>query len=288
MNKLKTLIGALLIFTSCSENVTQEPIEKPIDKPIEEPIKENRLLLLKTIEEINPSSGLATTFTYEGFKIKDASTMRINAGQYKINYTYTGDLITQEDGYANDILYFRTEYTYENNKLKTAIFKSTNSGTIFPPMNDTKLVYDYISENIVDINSYSYSNNNWQQSQFTTKVKIYFSNGNIIKRERINSVGNITATVDYEYDDNPNIYKNITGFDKLFFTNSFTNNFNRHFNIQDISNANNVIFFKETINGFVAEAERYKYAPNLDGYPNEKHHYWSSNQYLIEKKYAYY
>lgn len=287
MNKLKILIAALLLFTSCSENVTQEPTGKPIDEAIKEPIKENRLLLLKTAAEINPSSGLSTTFTYEGFKIKDASTTRINAGQYKIIYTYTGDLITQEDGYANDVLYFRTEFTYENNKLKTAIFKST-SGIIFPPMNDTKLVYDYISENSVDINCYSYSNNNWQPSQSTAKVKVYFSNGNIIKRERINSAGSITGFVDYEYDNNPNIYKNITGFDKLFFTNSFTNNFNRHFRIQDVSNANNVIFFKETINGFVAEAERYKYTTNLDGYPNEKQHFWSTNQYLVENKYTYY
>ena len=268
MNKFKYLIGALLlVITSCSENVTLEPI-KEIKKP-----------LLKSIDEISPSSGLSTTFTYDGFKIKDATTIGINVGQYKIKYTYTGDLITQEDGYINDILYVSNEYTYENNKLKTVVFKNTNSGTIFPPMNETKLIYNYISENLVDIDSYSYSNNNWTQSQYTPKTKVYLSGDNIIKRENINSDGNIISTANYEYDNNPNIYKNITGFNKLFFKNSFTNNFNRHFNIQDINNTNNVTYYG---------SERYKYNTNLDGYPNEKLRYWSSSQYLIEKKYTYY
>jgi hypothetical protein len=268
MNKLKYLIGALLlVIASCSQNGTPDPI-KEINKP-----------LLKSIDEVNPSSGLSTTFTYDGFKIKDATTIGINVGQFKINYIYNGDLIAQEDGYINDILYVSNEYIYENNKLKTVIFKNTNSGTIFPPINDTKLIYNYISDNLVDIDHYSYSNNNWEPSQYITKTKIYLSGDNIIKREKLKSDGTIISTLNYEYDNNPNIYKNITGFNKLFFKDSFTNNFNRHFNIQDISNANNVTHY---------ESERYKYNTNVNGYPIEKLLYYSSSQYLIEKKYTYY
>lgn len=266
MNKLKYLVVALLlVITSCSQNGTSEPI------------KENKKPLLKSIDEINPSSGLSTTFTYDGFKIKDATTIGINVGQFKIKYTYTDDLITQEDGYINDILFVSNEYTYENNKLKTVIFKNTNSATIFPPINDTKLIYNYISDNLVDIDHYSYSNNNWEPNHYITKI--YLSGDNIIKRENVIPDGTIISTINYEYDNNPNIYKNITGFNKLFFNNSFTNNFNRHFNIQDISNANNVIHY---------ESERYKYNTNLDGYPIEKLLYYSSSQYLTEKKYTYY
>lgn len=288
MNKLTAIIGVLLlIFTSCSENETKEPTEEPTEEPAKEPAKENSKLLIKTIQEISPSSGLSTTFTYDGFKIKEASTIGINVGQYKITYTYIGDLITQEDGYINDILYVSNEYTYENNKLKTAIFKNTNSGTIFPPMNETKLVYNYLPENIVEINSYTFINN-WQQSQFTPKVKVYFSGDNIIKRENINSDGKVTSVVDYKYDNTPNIYLNIIGFNKLFFKNDFTNNFNRHFFIQGISNANNLIHFKNTINGIVAEAEHYGYNTNLDGYPKEKLSYYDSTRYLVEKMYTYY
>ncbi|HEU4789888.1 MAG TPA: hypothetical protein VFS71_09395 [Flavobacterium sp.] len=278
MKKFKNLIGALLlVFISCSDNGTQESIQ------------ENKKLLLKSIQEISPSSGLSTIFTYDGFKIKEVSTTGINIGPKKITYAYTGDLITQENGYVGDILYFSNEYTYENNKLKTAISKITNGGTIFPPINETKLIYNYLPENIVEINSYTYSFiSDWEQSQFLPKVKVYFNEDNIIKRETMDSDGQIISRIDYEYDNNPNIYKNVIGFNKLFSTNDYTNNFNRHFNIKDINNANNVIKFKETINGFITESEHYNYTVNLDGYPDEKRSYWSSNQYLIEKKYTYY
>ncbi|UUW11480.1 hypothetical protein NLG42_11875 [Flavobacterium plurextorum] len=286
MNKLKPLIGLLLlIVTSCSENEIKEPIDP------KEPVKENTKLLVKSILEINPSSGQVITFTYNGFKIKEATTVGTNVGLLKITYSYTGDLITQQDGYINDQLYVSTEYTYENNKLKTAIFKNTNSGTIFPAMNQTKYVYNYISENLADIYIYTYFNNDWVLSDSTSKVKIYFDNGNILKREKFNSQGSLTSTYNYEYDTKPSIYKNITGFDKLYFTDSFENVFNRHFDIKDISNSNNITFSSEKINGIFTEANRYSYDLNTDGYPKEKrYHYNRSNEilYLIEKNYTYY
>jgi hypothetical protein len=264
MNKLIFLIGALLLaVTSCSENKTEAPTK---EKP-----------LLKTIQEINPSNGTTTTFTYEGDKITQASA-GLYMGVYKIIYTYTGDLITQEDGYINNVLYVSTEYTYENSKLKTVIYKETNSGTISPAMNLNKLVYTYVSENSVDIDIYTYSNNNWELRTPFSKVKIYFSGGNIIKREQFNANGGVSSIV-YEYDNSLNIYKNIMGFDKLFFTSSFTNTFNRHFNIHDISNTNNIIH---------TESDHYKYNYNSDGYPVEKHSYYTDTAYLVEKIYSYY
>ncbi|MFE3848854.1 hypothetical protein ACFX5D_12850 [Flavobacterium sp. LB3P45] len=271
MNKLTTIIGVLfLIIISCSENETKEPTN------------ENKNPLIKTIKEISSTNGLSTSFTYDGFKIKEATTTGLNVGQFKIIYTYTGDLITQEDGYINDILYVSTEYTYENNRLKTTIFKDTNSGTISPPMNQTKLVYNYLSGNIVDIDIYTYSNV-WQLHYSFPKVKVHFNGGNILKREKFNSEGALISTINYEYDNSPNIYKNIIGFDKLFFINSFENNFNRHFDIKDISNTNN-------IKRIPSENEYYGYNYNLDGYPKEKLNYYNYGlgQYIIEKGYTYY
>ncbi|MFH6997179.1 hypothetical protein ACHRVZ_04545 [Flavobacterium sp. FlaQc-57] len=290
MNKLTSLIGllSLLIITSCSENEIKESIETIEPK---EPIKVNTTPLIQSILEINPSSGSSTTFTYDGFKIKEATTIGINVGVYKISYTYTGDLITQEDGYINNELYVSTAYTYENNKLKTAIFKNTNSGTIFPAMNQTKYIYNYTSENLVEIYIYNYSNNNWVLSDSSRRVKIYFDNGNIIKREKFNSKDIITSTLNYEYDTSPNIYKNITGFDKLYFTDSFENVFNRHFDIKDINNSKNVSFFSEQINSIFTETKRYSYDLNTDGYPKEKRHHYDNNnvtRYVIEKTYTYY
>lgn len=289
MNKLKPLIVLLLlIITSCSESETKEPIET-IDPT--EPVKENTKPLIKSITEINPSSGAVTTFNYNGFKIKEATTIGTNVGLLKITYSYTGDLITQQDGYVEDQLYVSTEYTYENNRLKTAIFKNTNSGTIFPAMNQTKYVYNYVSENLVEIYVYSYSNNDWIPTGSLPQVKIYFNNGNIIKREKFSSKGLLTSTHNYEYDTNPNIYKNITGFDKLYFTDSFENVFNRHFDIKDINNSNNVTFFTEQINSIYTETKRYSYYLNKDGYPKEKRHHYDNNnidRYLIEKTFTYY
>lgn len=289
MNKLKPLIVLLLlIITSCSESETKEPIET-IDPT--EPVKENTKPLIKSITEINPSSGSVTTFNYNGFKIKEATTIGTNVGLLKITYSYTGDLITQQDGYVEDQLYVSTEYTYENNRLKTAIFKNTNSGTIFPAMNQTKYVYNYVSENLVEIYVYSYSNNDWIPTGSLPQVKIYFNNGNIIKREKFSSKGSLTSTLNYQYDTNPNIYKNITGFDKLYFTDSFENVFNRHFDIKDINNSNNVTFFTEQINSIYTETKRYSYDLNTGGYPKEKRHHYDNNninRYLIEKTFTYY
>ncbi len=286
MNKLKPLIVLLLlIITSCSENETKETIDP------NEPVKENTKPLIKSITEINPSSGSVTTFTYNGFKIKEATTIGTNVGLLKITYSYTEDLITQQNGYVEDQLYFSTDYTYENNRLKTAIFKNTNSGTIFPAMNQTKYVYNYVSENLVEIYVYTYSNNDWVPTGSLPQVKIYFDNGNIIKRERFSSKGLITSTLNYEYDDKPNIYKNITGFDKLYFTDSFENVFNRHFDIKDINNSNNVTFFTEQMNSIYTETKRYSYDLNADGYPKEKRHHYDNNnvdRYLIEKTFTYY
>lgn len=289
MNKLKPLIVLLLlIITSCSESETKEPIET-IDP--NEPVKENTKPLIKSITEINPSSGSVTTFNYNGFKIKEATTIGTNVGLLKITYSYTGDLITQQDGYVEDQLYVSTEYTYENNRLKTAIFKNTNSGTIFPAMNQTKYVYNYVSENLVEIYVYSYSNNDWIPTGSLPQVKIYFNNGNIIKREKFSSKGLLTSTHNYEYDNKPNIYNNIIGFDKLYFTDSFENVFNRHFDIKDINNSNNVTFFTEQINSIYTETKRYSYDLNTDGYPKEKRHHYDNNnidRYLIEKTFTYY
>lgn len=289
MNKLKPLIVLLLlIITSCSESETKEPIET-IDPT--EPVKENTKPLIKSITEINPSSGSVTTFNYNGFKIKEATTIGTNVGLLKITYSYTGDLITQQDGYVEDQLYVSTEYTYENNRLKTAIFKNTNSGTIFPAMNQTKYVYNYVSENLVEIYVYSYSNNDWIPTGSLPQVKIYFNNGNIIKREKFSSKGLLTSTHNYEYDNKPNIYNNIIGFDKLYFTDSFENVFNRHFDIKDINNSNNVTFFTEQINSIYTETKRYSYDLNTDGYPKEKRHHYDNNnidRYLIEKTFTYY
>lgn len=139
--------------------------------------------------------------------------------------------------------------------------------------------------------TYTYFNNDWVLSDSTSKVKIYFDNGNILKREKFNSQGSLTSTYNYEYDTKPSIYKNITGFDKLYFTDSFENVFNRHFDIKDISNSNNITFSSEKINGIFTEANRYSYDLNTDGYPKEKrYHYNRSNEilYLIEKNYTYY
>lgn len=289
MKKLIPFIGAiLLILTSCSNNETTDETDVPNEST--NPPKENTRALIKTIQEVSSSPDSPTKFSYDGFKITEASADKLYVGIYKIKYTYTGDLITKEEGYVNDDLRVNNEYSYEDNKLKTAIFKNGNG--LYAPLNETKLVYNYVSENIVDIDIYSYSLalNVWYLSDPFPKARLYFKDGNIIKREKFTADGKIYSTITQEYDKNPNIYKNITGFDKLFFAYTFQNVFNRHLDIFDISNSNNVIFFSEQINGFFTEVYRYSYDLNIDGYPKEQRDHYSTNQmlYLIKKNYTYY
>lgn len=271
MNKILLIFGFIFFsFYSCSDNNSEPRID------------ENTKPLLKMIQGINPSNSPTTTFVYNGYKIVEASTDVLYVGKYINKYTYAGDLISKEELYVNNTINHVNEYYYENNKLKTTIFKETGGGQ-FPPINQEKLVYKYLSNNIVELEIYRYlsSLNKWELNSSNPKIRIYFENGNIINTESYKLDGTIITSKFYQYDNKSNIYTNIVGFDKLFFRNSFSSDFIRRLEIRDINNQNNIINSSDT--------EKFGYKYNSLGFPTSQYKLdWTGMPSVITKNYVYY
>ena len=132
--------------------------------------------------------------------------------------------------------------------------------------------------NIVEIELYRFYAND--QLQYLSKYKLYFINNNVNKIELYKDDGSYYNTEYFEYDSKKNIYKNILGFDKLFFTQSYTNSFNRYFRFKDISNSNNVTNSSET--------SKCKFIYDTEGYPIEQLEFYSDIATLSRNKFYYY
>ena len=274
MNKLiLLLLSILLLNTSCSENENTTPTSIENSKP-----------LPKTIEEVNTTNGSTTTFTYNDNKLLEIAGGGIYLDWvYKIVYTYTGDLITKEIGYLGNGIVYTTEYTYENDKLKTVLLTYDHS-------TPEKSVYTYESENVVKIETYttSYSIDIWQLAYNVPTVRINFNKGNILFRENLDKDGNVTSAISYEYDKNPNIFTNILGFDKLFFKNSYPNNFYRYFHIENINNVNNVTFYKEYYGALAVSSDRVGFNYGTNSFPSEKLEYYNFDMSRVDQIFTYY
>ncbi len=274
MNKLiLLLLSILLLNTSCSENENTTPTSIENSKP-----------LPKTIEEVNTTNGSTTTFTYNDNKLLEIAGGGIYLDWvYKIVYTYTGDLITKEIGYLGNGIVYTTEYTYENDKLKTVLLTYDHS-------TPEKSVYTYESENVVKIETYttSYSIDIWQLAYNVPTVRINFNKGNILFRENLDKDGNVTSAISYEYDKNPNIFTNILGFDKLFFKNSYPNNFYRYFHIENINNVNNVTFYKEYYGALAFSSDRVGFNYGTNSFPSKKLEYYNFDMSRVDQIFTYY
>ncbi len=155
--------------------------------------------------------GTVYSYTYDGNKIIQC--IDNNADHYikKWVYTYTGDLITKEDIYTNNVLQKSYEHTYENNKIATSIVKDYSTSSIY----QSKSVYTYNTDTTVDRQIYSYGTNTWVKSR---SVKYTILNGHITIEKILGTTdGSPSYTTVFEYDTKNNVFKNVLGFDKLIY-----------------------------------------------------------------------
>ena len=157
------------------------------------------------------NDGTIFTYTYDGNKIIKCE-YSTYSGKKKWVYTYTGDLITKEDKYENDVLLVSYEHTYENNKIATSIVKNHGTQSIFK----SKSTYAYTSDTSVIRENYYYNSNiaNWTKS---SSVRYTIIGSHITKEEILKADGTPNSTTVYEYDNKNNVFKNILGFDKLIY-----------------------------------------------------------------------
>ncbi|MEX0596332.1 MAG: hypothetical protein WD512_07510, partial [Candidatus Paceibacterota bacterium] len=184
MKKSIFLIAILFVLFSCSSNDSNDDSNPSTGG-----------ILLKRIE--TPGSQ-PYHYNYNGNKLNYVALGSTDGSLGKIQFTYSGDLITKWEYYElNQPTGYGETFSYANNKLVQK--KIYSDGLVL------EVTYDYVYNSDGTVNETETDANNP-----LVITKYYFdSNGNIIK-----SVEGSTETI-YEYDNKNLPYKNITGFNKI-------------------------------------------------------------------------
>ncbi|UOE39768.1 hypothetical protein MTP09_07485 [Chryseobacterium suipulveris] len=148
-----------------------------------------------------PNNPRTVTYTYDGNKISEINIFP-QEDVSKIKYTYTGDNITKIEKFtgSNFSSYYISNLEYQNDKL---VKVSSPSG-----YNETTFVHN--PDGTV-IQTYKYSSTSSSQQS-----KLYFTGGNMVKRENLDANGAVVQTINYSYDTAKNgMLKNVTGLTKV-------------------------------------------------------------------------
>jgi hypothetical protein len=187
------------------------------------------------------SDGTIRNYSYQGNKL-----LKITGsdGSYS-NYTYTGDLISKVeflDPMVSSSLQ-RYEFYYSGNDL---IQRKEYVGSVL------KRKIDYV---INSDNTKKRTHTLYNGTNTTTVVyKEYFSNGNQIKEEKLNSIGSVIYTAIYTYDNKNYPTKNILGYNIAYSGNNYPNN---------------LIKIVETSSGF-NDVTNYSFVYNSNNYPTQE------------------
>jgi uncharacterized protein (UPF0333 family) len=195
--KLLYLFSALLVRTSCSNDVTREDEDVIVVAPVPVPVPVSQILLTKMIEKNANGTTRTIIYTYDANKIVSQLYNNTKEGIY---YTYTGDLITKmefklADGTVEQI----NTYKYDANKKLTE-FSRTQPGQ---EDWDSKDTYVYNADGTVSV----YDEDGFKNSTIT------FLNGEVSEIVSTNS-----PNFKYTHDTKNNPEKNILGMNKIAFT----------------------------------------------------------------------
>lgn len=135
MKKIFALAAtALFIMTSCSSDDAQ-----PTNPGT------NNALLKKTVETFEDGSTFTTNYNYNGNKIVSVTDSEGNI----VNFTYTGDLITEVKYYEGQTLFQRDVLEYDNNGKLT-----TSTMYLLTQNSASKGVYTHNSNGTITINNF--------------------------------------------------------------------------------------------------------------------------------------
>jgi hypothetical protein len=172
-------------------------------------------------------------FTYDGNKIVSYTTTRDGELQYITNFTYTNDLITliQSEGFNNS----KTIISYDDN------------GRVVQENNDLgSYSYSY---------SFEYLGNTVKQTDEEICVEITISNNQVSSESYFDEANctNLLSTASYSYDENPNAFSNIVGYNWYFSTSG---------------NLGGGYYYIPAVNNVVDDGDfSYEYDYNENGYP---------------------
>jgi hypothetical protein len=155
--------------------------------------------LIKRITENYTTEGdYIYNFTYDGNKIVSYTTTRDGELQYITNFTYTNDLITliQSEGFNNS----KTIISYDDNGR--VVQENNESGS-------------YSSSY-----SFEYLGNTVKQTDEEICAETTISNNQVSSESEFDDANctNLLSTASYSYDENPNAFSNIVGYNWYFST----------------------------------------------------------------------
>lgn len=210
MKKLALAFSALvLVFTSCSSSDDSEPIV---------PVTPSGILIKKMVltsnnEDSESYWNSTINFTYNGNKLVQA----IDEDNYKLVYTYTGDLITKIEYFDGSTLDGQDLFTY-NTDGKLIEYRDLSVFEDF----EHKFTYNYNSNGTVSVQEYQGTIGN-TSPVFSPDIYT-FTNGELTSTNS----GSIT------YDSKNNPFKNVTGYQEIMtfeFSDDYAIAFGRNQNI---------------------------------------------------------
>lgn len=201
MKKLIYAFGALaLIFSSCSSDDSSDNSNN------------NDNYLLKK-EIVTDEDGFKTTYNFKYNGNKLISAIDDDSESLDTYFTYTGDLITKVEWKLNGTVEQTDLYEYDSaGKLLTYI-RLDNEMKL-----GSKEVYDYNIDGTILCSHYS--GDLESQDNFDGRSKIYFTNGEVTKIERLIDDKLVYLTRTYTHDNKNGVQKNVTGLAKIAFVDS--------------------------------------------------------------------
>ena len=258
MKKLITsLFIAVIAITSCSKND-----ETPVD-----PNTTMVILPKRTVTTSSSGTVGEVLLSYNGNKLATITTPSA-----KTFYTYSNDLIVKTESFDGTVLKNDAVYSYENDKVKTVIYREISTSTTFT----NKYVYTYISGTSIKEERYKI-NADGSETKLTDVKMLTYLNGNLIKTVEEKSSTQFNGTIDipttnkytndYEYDNKNYVLKNCVGFNKI--ENRSVNNFTKRVQLSEGT-------YNNAPNPSTISTDIYEYKYNSDNFPTERKRITSS------------
>ncbi len=254
----KTLLLALcsgLVLSCSSDNNTYDITSS-----------EEVILPLKLVEQ-SGTDAEESNIKYNGSKIFEFTK---SSGEEKSMFQYDGDYISKILTYNKEGQQDMTQaFTYNNGKITSkTVTEISNMG--LPNQNTyvSTSTYQWVDTNHI-IQTINHSTNGTPSSSSTT-VDYYFSNGNLVKKIRISTSGNLSnkSEFNFSYDNKSNPWKNIKGMAALLDSDFALYNLNNLTKSEEIATYSN--------SGTIVSTSSY-----VTTYTNE----YNSNNYLTKQVY---
>lgn len=204
--KIGFFLSGFLLLISCSNDDCEKAMES-------ESVLPKKLI----VTEKGSSESLVTTFVYDGNKI-----LSINKKNEKIIYSYNGDKIVKEIKFHlennQEQKYSESTFIYNKNHLETVNTMSYG--------NEITCKYVYNSDGTITKLNYKPIGKSEKELREDVEEVLIFKDGNLIKGIESYKVEDFTyiRTIEYEYDNMCNAFKNVLGLNQILDQNRYSTN----------------------------------------------------------------